>query len=784
MAAGAANRQRADLLFRIASIRWAGILLSFVLVPLTNPPPVLPVVLLGVTLLMAAYNLPMMFSRRVSNQWLARFAVGSLAGDFIFCTTWVALTGNDPSATVYVIYMVIAVEAAVLFYWRGTAAFLVAFFASFAAIYVEKWAVFHEPRSIGSMIFRFGIVTVMATMSGSLSSATEKQRANAEASALEAFRESARLETVHRLARGLGSSLRRDDVLKTAAAALRLLFPKRWTGVLLDDGAGMARLAAGSGHPDQLAIKLPDETLLPAVDETLIFEDLWTSPILQAMGIAPPETLRDYAAAAVVPLHIGARRLGAIVVLDGPGGKFGADDVRALEAIAPQIATALDNARLYEETESLSLTDPLTRLGNRRAFEQRLEEEIQRSQRHERALSLVLLDIDHFKVYNDMHGHQAGDDILRRLGTALSERLLRHTDVGFRYGGEEFAVIMPETTAAQAEAVMQRVHEVLALEPLPLGDHQPGGYLTLSAGVTTCAGGPSGVQDLVEHADLALFGAKQSGRNRTVVYDSELAASLTNWTRVLPSILREGALHAVYQPIVRLDNRVVVAYEALARPDGRDAGINVEGMFGAAQRLGILHDLDWLCFRAAVDGAGSRPLGEELFVNITLAAMLDATRDPEFAELVLHRMGRSPAGFVFEISEREAVTDKPRLQRILKAYRERGFRFALDDVGEGHSTFELLAAAEPEYVKIARSLVVDAASQGSVGTIRALVEFGRSTGARVVAEGIEDEESALRMHSLGVELGQGYGLGIPGALPSEPMQGGRFAEAGGSGRKG
>ena len=112
--------------------------------------------------------------------------------------------------------------------------------------------------------------------------------------------------------------------------------------------------------------------------------------------------------------------------------------------------------------------------------------------------------------------------------------------------------------------------------------------------------------------------------------------------------------------------------------------------------------------------------------------------------------------------------DIPRLAGILEDHRAYGFRFALDDVGEGHSTLEVLAAGAPEFVKIARSLVKDAASVGPAGTIRALVEFGRATGARIVAEGIEDENSANLMRQLGVEMGQGYGLGRPAALPQPP----------------
>ncbi|MFN2465462.1 MAG: diguanylate cyclase [Candidatus Dormibacteria bacterium] len=760
-----AGQQQADLIRRITRLRWAGVALSFLLVSLTDPRPVLPIALYGVTLVVAGWNVYLWLAHGARARHPSRMALLSVAIDFVFISAWVALTGNDPAASNYVMYMIVGVEAAILFLRRGALTFIAAFVATFGLVYAEKALIFHEHIGIGSMIFRFAVVIIMTLMASNITSASEERRARAEAAALEALRESERLETVHRMARGVGASLRRDDVLESVVGSLRTLFPERWSGVLLEDGKGKARLCAATGDPHELEIPVPPEERLPPVEQTLRIENFWNSVELNGMGVVPPSALREYTTATIVPLHVGGRRLGGLVTLGREGDQMDDEDVRLLEAVAPQLSTALDNARLYEETEGLALTDTLTRLGNRRAFEQRLEEEIQRARRHGGPLSLVVLDIDHFKVYNDSHGHQAGDEILRRLGDALSVRLLRGSDVAYRYGGEEFAVIMPQTTAEQAEAVMLRGHEMLALEPLPLGEHQPGGHVTMSVGVTAWEAPDVTSTDLFEQADLALFDAKLSGRNCTVVYTSELAASLTNWTTVLPHILETQALHAVYQPIVSLSGGALFGYEALARADAHQGVAGVEGMFAAAQRMGMLHDLDWLCFRAAVAGAGALRPGQELFVNITLSALLNSSRDPEYMAVVLESAGRSARDVVFELSEREAITDMPRLRQILASYRELGMRFAIDDVGEGHSTFELLAAASPEYVKIARSLVLDGESSGPAGTIRALVEFGRATGARVVAEGIEDSDVAQRMRNLGVEFGQGFGLGLPAALP-------------------
>ncbi|MFY9615011.1 MAG: diguanylate cyclase [Candidatus Dormiibacterota bacterium] len=758
-----AQRQRRELLALIARIRIVAVGLSLVLAWLTQPVPVVETGLFVLTGFMAAYNLPFLLARRFPDHLVDRLAVASLAFDFIYCALAIVLTANDPVAANYVVFMVVAVEAAALFSWRGTIAFILAFVPAFGLVYFER-SLFHFDNQIGSMVFRFGIVIVMAIMAGAVSRESEGRRTRAEAAAQDAIGESTRLAAVHRVAQTISSSLRREDVMNSTVDAVRGLFPGRWVGILLDDGMGVLRLGASRGEPSELEMPLPADPTLYSISETLVFEDFWNSPYLDNLGVVPPESLRAYHAAAVVPLHTGDRLLGSLVALGTNSDVFGPDDVRVLEAIGPQVSAALENARLYEETESLALIDPLTRLGNRRAFDQRLEEEIERAGRNGHPVSLALIDIDNFKVYNDTHGHPAGDDILRLLGAALRDRMVRRSDLAFRYGGEELAIVMPETGVAEAEAVMRRIHDAIALEPLPGGSHQPGGRLTISVGIAGCAG-RCARQELLEQADMALFAAKQAGRNRTLVYESQMATTLTNWTRVLPSVLEDRALHSVYQPILRLDDSTVVGYEALARPDRLSAVISVEGMFAAAQRMGALSDLDWLSFRSAIQGAHALPMGTDLFVNITLSALLDATRDPEYLELVLRWAKRPTQDIVLEISEREAVSDIPRLVAILQGYRDLGFRFALDDVGEGHSTFELLAAAEPEFVKIAASLVRSSLRSGAAGTIQGLAAFARSTGARLIAEGIENEETASSMRSLGVELGQGYVLGEPADLP-------------------
>jgi EAL domain-containing protein (putative c-di-GMP-specific phosphodiesterase class I) len=220
---------------------------------------------------------------------------------------------------------------------------------------------------------------------------------------------------------------------------------------------------------------------------------------------------------------------------------------------------------------------------------------------------------------------------------------------------------------------------------------------------------------------------------------------------------------AVFQPVVDLVTGATVGFEALGRPPGWGAHLGVDGLFTAAERLGRGRDLDWICRRAAVQRGADLPPGSTLFVNIGVTALLDPIHGVDQMLLLLRWARRQPSTVVLEITEREAVQDLDRLLEVLAAYREQGFRFALDDVGAGHSTLEVLATGVPEFVKISESLTRRASELGPQSAIRAVVAFAASCGSEVVAEGLETDNTVHLMRRLGVSLGQGFALGRPAA---------------------
>jgi diguanylate cyclase (GGDEF)-like protein/PAS domain S-box-containing protein len=395
--------------------------------------------------------------------------------------------------------------------------------------------------------------------------------------------------------------------------------------------------------------------------------------------------------------------------------------------------------------------DPLTGVPNRRAWNERLDYTLAHAARSHEPLCVAMLDLDDFKQFNDDWGHQRGDLLLEN-AVHLWSGALREGDFLARLGGDEFAVIMPGCSAGQATAVLMRM----------VGTTPDG----VSAGVAQWDGVETG-DALVARADAALLHAKRERRGGVVV-DSESDATTKSAGLVarIESILDGRFLRSAYQPIVDLERNVVVGHEALLRPSGVAADTSVEDLFAAAQRFGYARDLDWLSRRAALEGAGSLPQDDVLFVNVSSWALLDPVHGSDQMLMLLRWVGRAPEQVVLEISEREVITNRQRLRAVLADYRAHGFRFALDDVGEGHSTLEVLAAAEPEFIKVARSLTEHLDESGPSSAVRAIVTFAECNGADVIAEGISEKRMIGRVRELGVRYGQGFALGVPQFIES------------------
>jgi diguanylate cyclase (GGDEF)-like protein len=223
--------------------------------------------------------------------------------------------------------------------------------------------------------------------------------------------------------------------------------------------------------------------------------------------------LKGLASLKIVPLKTTDQVFGALVLGARRAGAFDSEVVRQLEVVAMQAAESIYRARLFEQTERLATIDGLTGLTNHRTFQGRLDEHLAQAQRYGKKISLLLCDIDHFKLVNDTYGHPAGDLVLRGVARTLA-REARATDVVARYGGEEFAIVMPETDAAGALVIAERIRERVGR--IVFETEQGSLRVTLSLGIATLPEDATRKAELVERADGALYHAKRHGRNRSV----------------------------------------------------------------------------------------------------------------------------------------------------------------------------------------------------------------------------------------------------------------------------
>ena len=385
----------------------------------------------------------------------------------------------------------------------------------------------------------------------------------------------------------------------------------------------------------------------------------------------------------------GGRVIGVLVLIShARRGAWDVDDLTVVQAIADEAAVAVARAGLFEESALHATTDPLTKVGNRRAFEERLGEMTG-------ATAVIAIDVDHLKPINDEFGHEAGDMLLIEVARTLRAQL-RVGDQLLRIGGDEFVSIMDATTEAEAVAIAERMRVSLHGVALPHGKAR------ISAGV---AAGGGGVHALWLAADEALSTAKKDGRDRVVVAGDRSLPSLVRGGgdagAMLDAILsKRRVIQAVFQPIVLLSDHQVIGWEALARVPGlRDPGDGVEDVFALAHRRGVTKEIDWICRRIAMAAASGLPDSDPLFLNVSAAMLLDPLHPVDHMLLLARWAERDPETIVLEITERESIADQQRLRFVLASYREHGFQFALDDIGEGHSTLELLAAAVPEFVE-------------------------------------------------------------------------------------
>jgi diguanylate cyclase (GGDEF)-like protein len=254
--------------------------------------------------------------------------------------------------------------------------------------------------------------------------------------------------------------------------------------------------------------------------KALMVEDVELSEVTPA----PADRLYKTKSFISYPIKIGGRKIGVLNITDkSGGGKYDEVDLSLLEIIGPQVALALERAEWQEratEFQLMSITDPLTSLPNRRYLEERLTEELNRSKRYDYPMSFLMIDIDDFKAYNDNNGHQAGDLALQITAHCL-KAALRSADVASRYGGEEFCILLPQTSIGEAGVIADRIRQRVSTTHFPHGKSQPLGRVSVSIGVASYSAIINSSEIVIAAADRALYRAKSLGKDRIEFYRDE-----------------------------------------------------------------------------------------------------------------------------------------------------------------------------------------------------------------------------------------------------------------------
>jgi diguanylate cyclase (GGDEF)-like protein/PAS domain S-box-containing protein len=251
---------------------------------------------------------------------------------------------------------------------------------------------------------------------------------------------------------------------------------------------------------------------MPQIVDCALLEDLTQGSLSQPYHIA-------------VPIHSGRKLVGAVnlVVPNGHqrngNHRMSSGLEQVLSAAGAQLGVALERAGLFEQVQELAIRDSLTGLYNRRYFFDRADYEYNRSRRYGSPLSLLMIDLDHFKQVNDTYGHPVGDEILRQLAQRLLHSM-RNTDLLARYGGEEFIILLANTPAENTGSAAQRLMQILYQPPFQVGDFQYS--LTVSIGISSLDETCQNVSELIERADLALYAAKRQGRDCYVEWLPEM----------------------------------------------------------------------------------------------------------------------------------------------------------------------------------------------------------------------------------------------------------------------
>src|ERR1035438_2649536 len=426
-----------------------------------------------------------------------------------------------------------------------------------------------------------------------------------------------------------------------------------------------------------------------------------------------------------------------------------------------------EQKRLENDLAHLAFHDSLTGLANRSLFQDRVNQALARSERNDKYVAVLFLDLDHFMMINDSLGHTAGDELLRIVATTLT-RSLRKSDTAARLGGDEFAVLIED--AANREEVMHMADRLMKTlrQPVTVAGQEISS--TVSMGVTFGFKGHTSDQ-LLRNADLAMYLAKEQGRDRIEEYQDQMHAAVLQRLELETDLRRavlSEELRVHYQPIFDLVTGLIVGFEALVRWQHPTQGLLQPVSFiPFAEEIGFIHNIDRYVLTEACAQArrwqrqGLAPADLMISVNLSAREIADSSiRDS--VSLSLLETGFEPAHLILEITESALMRELDATIRNLQSLKSLGLSIAVDDFGTGFSSFSHLEQLPIDILKVDRSFVANiTALDGRPSLAPAIVQLAHTLGLTAIAEGVESPDQVMPLRELRCTLAQGYHLGMP-----------------------
>lgn len=502
----------------------------------------------------------------------------------------------------------------------------------------------------------------------------------------------------------------------------------------------------------------------------------WRREPVQVLDIASDPLWDDYRALALgyglaacwsSPIMLGPERVAATFALYYRKPRAVQElHRRMVEACTQLCRVALVHDENRQQIERLAYYDGVTGLPNRTLFGERGRQALHLAHRQKSGAALLLLDIDRFKTINDSLGHAAGDEVLR----AVAERLgqcLREADTLARMGGDEFAILLPGCDATAAMLVAGKLQQ--ALQPALKLEAHTIPSLAASIGIANYPEDGPELDDLLKHADIAMYEAKRDGRGCARFFQKAMNQALDERMLLETALRRALSNHALtlqFQPKLRLSDEQLVGVEALLRWTDPVAGVVPPDRFiPLAEECGLINALDaWVLEAACQQLAAWRAQGMQVPGIAVNCSALRFYQDDVAAHVgqQLARYGLAPEDLTLEVTERLMLDEDNRSRAQLQTLHTMGVRISVDDFGTGYSSLSYLKRLPVCELKLDKSFVRDLETDADDRALAsAVIGIGQALGLTVVAEGVETPGQRRLLAEAGCEVAQGYGLGRP-----------------------